>query len=302
MTDEQRLISSKRLNRIKIKFSDDLMSVNTYWCRVSMLESEKFNRSSHHHAFFEIHYAITGSSDFFINEHHVVLEAGKFLLIPPMLQHRIEKTSDDFTKFICGFEIVFNENHPDTEFYRKIFGEIDGLKTYSDNAMLRQLPDWMLYLCYKQSVGTYAGITYALRMFLNEITIQISSEENLMPSTSQLKQYKKENEWVDKVSRFIEDNISNKLTGNIVAEQFHISLRQLNRILLSESEMTVSQMISKVKLLAISDMLENTSMTLEEIAIETGFSNGYNLNRFFSCTAGLTPGKYRMLVKGKNKK
>lgn len=296
MTSKEKIITAKYLNRIKIAFVDDLMELKSYWCRYAMLENDKFNHSVHHHTFYELHYCLAGSAEFLIENQPVHLIENHFLLIPPSVNHQILSQSKDFEKFILGFEIQFNKSHDEYLFHKKAFESVTAIKIYSDTPTMRLLPNLILDYCYHRYENMYSGIICALRLLIHEASTIIVPHSVRQDRILSIEQLKKSCYWSDRITRYILDNISQKLTATDVSEQFHISTQQLNRILMSEIHMTVSQIIAQQKFEAVCQLLENSSFTLHEIAAKTGFSNEYNLNRFFKTQSGMTPGKYRKSI------
>ncbi len=296
MTKKEKRITSTYLNRIKISFSDELMDVKSYWCRYAILENDRFNKSSHHHTFFELHYCLAGSADFEIENQPVHLATNHFLLLPPSTKHQIKTQSKDFEKLIFGFELQFKASHNEYTFYKTAFSSINTKTPYADTEIMRILINQILNCCYHRYENMYSGIIYSLTLLLHEISTLLIPKSTKHEGVLSIKQLKEDSYWSDKVIRHILDNISEKLTASDISNQFHISSQQLNRILMSEIHMTVSQIIAQQKLEAIYSQLEDTTLSLHEIANNLGFSNEYNLNRFFKSNSGMTPGKYRKSV------
>ena len=296
MTNKEKIITSKYLNRIKIAFSDDLMDLKSYWCRYAMFECDKFNRSVHHHTFYELHYCLAGSAEFEIGDKSITLRANHFIFLPPSIDHKIVSQSKYFEKLIFGFEIKFNSSHEEYLFYKKAFENASASKLYADTETMRIIPNLMINYCYHRYENMYSGLICALRLIIHEISTLLMSNTIKQERVISIDELKKSCYWSDRIVKYIGDNISRKLTTNDISEQFHISSQQLNRILMAETHMTVAQIVAQKKFETICQMLEKSSFTLHEIATKTGFSNEYNLNRFFKTQSGMTPGKYRKSI------
>ena len=78
-----------------------------------------------------------------------------------------------------------------------------------------------------------------------------------------------------------------------LAEQAHVSDRQLTRIFKTELNMTPAAYIESVRVEMARNRLETTDEPLERIATTCGFNTTDALNRAFRRTLGTTPAEYR---------
>lgn len=93
--------------------------------------------------------------------------------------------------------------------------------------------------------------------------------------------------------QFIKDNYQEPLTLEAVAERIHISPRQLQRILKSQTGSTFSDYVESVRLSHVCRELEQSSKTIEQLAVRNGFSSANYLHRVFKRKLGVTPMQYR---------
>lgn len=77
------------------------------------------------------------------------------------------------------------------------------------------------------------------------------------------------------------------------AEQLHYHPTYIWKIMKLEGQVTFSDFIAEYKLREAKYLLNNTSMTIAEIAQQLNYTNTQNFIRFFSKLEGITPGKYR---------
>ena len=81
-----------------------------------------------------------------------------------------------------------------------------------------------------------------------------------------------------------------------VGAQFHMSHRELNRILLYQVEMGFSDFLNYVRVNRASELLLRTDKTILEIALEVGYHTEKTLTRNFLRFRSMTPGKFRQTV------
>ena len=95
---------------------------------------------------------------------------------------------------------------------------------------------------------------------------------------------------------YIYRHYSEDLRPREVGERFHMSPRELNRILLYQVEMNFSDFLSFVRVNRASELLLQTDRTILEIALEVGFHSEKSLSRHFLRFRAMTPGKFRRTV------
>ena len=96
------------------------------------------------------------------------------------------------------------------------------------------------------------------------------------------------------IERYIHDHYSDPAIGTAaISEEFKISTSYLARIFKADMGMSVTDYIHMVRAEAVKELLGTTSLTLDEIARQVGFSNRWVLSRVFKNTVGITPGQYK---------
>lgn len=96
---------------------------------------------------------------------------------------------------------------------------------------------------------------------------------------------------------FIYRHYHENLQPKMVSEEFHISTRELNRILLYQVEMNFSDYLNFIRVNRASELLLETSKSILEIALEVGYHNEKSLARNFTKFRAMTPGKFRQTIR-----
>lgn len=101
----------------------------------------------------------------------------------------------------------------------------------------------------------------------------------------------------DGVIRDLQAWLPNNLTHNLsvenLAERAAMSPRNFTRVFTRETGLTPAKYIEEVRLNAARQHLEQTTNSIEQIAVVTGFGRGLNLRRVFERNLQLTPTEYR---------
>lgn len=92
---------------------------------------------------------------------------------------------------------------------------------------------------------------------------------------------------------YIYRNYAESLTPQNTAVQFHISVKELNTILLYQVEKNFSDFLNFVRVNRASELLKNTSKSITQIAIDVGYNNSKTLTRNFLRFRTMTPGAFR---------
>ncbi|MBK1884049.1 helix-turn-helix transcriptional regulator [Luteolibacter pohnpeiensis] len=96
-----------------------------------------------------------------------------------------------------------------------------------------------------------------------------------------------------KIAAYIAKHYAEPLEVSRLAQTVGISARTLSDLFQREYHMSVPRFIARVRIREAARMLENTNLSIEEIAERTGFPNRYYLTRVFTKITGKPPARYR---------
>ena len=102
---------------------------------------------------------------------------------------------------------------------------------------------------------------------------------------------------VSEALRFVRQRFSEPLSGKRVARQAGMSLRGLQNALHEEAGLTLNGEITRLRLTAATQLLEETDLKLESIAADVGLRDAKNLCRVFRQHYGTTPQQWRMRMR-----
>jgi len=92
---------------------------------------------------------------------------------------------------------------------------------------------------------------------------------------------------------FIKNNLSKSFGINEVAAYAGVSRSTLDRLFLENFNRTVYTEVHRTRLSAVKTLLTTTTLTVHEIALQTGFCHAQYLNNLFKRIEGLTPREFR---------
>lgn len=108
---------------------------------------------------------------------------------------------------------------------------------------------------------------------------------------------KKDNEtWPEPISKsilFIENNYAHNLSLDDIVDVSGISKYHFTRLFHKTINLTPIQYLTKTRINKSIELLKSEQLTLEEIALKIGFSNGNYFSKVFRSFLGVPPGKFR---------
>ncbi|WP_249318876.1 AraC family transcriptional regulator [Pseudoalteromonas sp. BDTF-M6] len=106
-------------------------------------------------------------------------------------------------------------------------------------------------------------------------------------------------ELIAQVQFWLKNNLSAELSIAEIASQFAISQRTLTRRFKQATGLSPNQYWRKLKVQAGQELLANSNLSINDIALELGFNHQALLNKLFAQELGQSPSEYRTLVRKK---
>jgi len=280
-----RFQKSRKLSSLNINAPRKNLDFLSYWCRIAFSKYDKWNLKQHSHSFFELQMCLKGQCRFDVCGREYTITEGTYILLPPYKKHTILEASDDFEKFIWGFKLAdesisealakscLEENVSPAE--KEWFSVIDIIM---DNADSNEF----------EASGIIKGQLYYLLCMLIRKSTDLCGGERVEKTSSFA---------AKEIMSFIKSNLSASMSVSDIAAQFYMSARQITRICEKEFGVTLKELETSLKLEKIRELLSKDSLSLDEVAKQTGFADGYSMSKFFKKHEGMPPGKYRYSLK-----
>ncbi|WP_255452143.1 AraC family transcriptional regulator [Sporosarcina sp. ANT_H38] len=106
----------------------------------------------------------------------------------------------------------------------------------------------------------------------------------------------KNDEWPDSISSattFIENNYADPITLDDIVEASGLSKYHFARVFNKTIDATPIQYLTNIRIDKAIDLLKDKKLTIDEIALKVGFSNGNYFGKVFRSSLGTSPGEYR---------
>ena len=108
-----------------------------------------------------------------------------------------------------------------------------------------------------------------------------------------------DDELVVEAQAWIENNLSAQITVAELAARLRVSSRTLNRRFLAALSISPRSFWQRERVLFAKGVLENTNLTISEVAYRVGYEDASHFARLFGREMLVTPSEYRQTVRAK---
>lgn len=98
--------------------------------------------------------------------------------------------------------------------------------------------------------------------------------------------------------RIIEDKFRDEINPVLIAEEVGMGYSNFRKHFRELTGFSPGQYVIHLRLRTAKELLYNTSLSIKEVATESGFNSAYYFARIFNGKTGLSPRKFRMKVRG----
>ncbi|WP_028550230.1 AraC family transcriptional regulator [Paenibacillus sp. UNC451MF] len=249
----------------------------------------------HAHSFFEICYVADGVGTYIHNGITYPLRQGTLYCSKPNSSHHIESDSGMLLLFVA-FDIIQEASDPEVvEMFDRLnrFHHLFIADTEQSAAVLtwKALIDY----CSGEKIDypkvaeklAHSLLLTSLSMFSRyggSVTAENGTESIYSGALKEAKDY-------------IMSNLSHKLTIKELAQEIHLSERQLSRLLSEQLGLTFPSWIRNERIKRAAYLLVYTDINIEDISSEVGFETVHYFSKVFADLMNITPAKFRKAVR-----
>lgn len=262
--------------------------LNTGSFAYAHLYKDEKTMNIHIHHNYEIYYSISGGNQFLIDNQLYEIKDGDIFFINQFESHQVTKIDQQ------QHERIMLAIHPNL--LRRLSSQSTELDYCFTNRSkcnphrLHLLPkdqDRFNYYIYKLRSNIGFGhdlldqaILIELMVFLNEIYIRDTRED-----------ITNHNSLIDEILSYINKNIRDTLTIEVLSSHFHLSSSYLCRIFKSTTGTTINKYIT-AKRITLSKALLVEGYSVNEVCEMCGFNDYSNYLKAFTKAVGISPKKY----------
>lgn len=252
----------------------------------------------HKHSFFEACYITENITYTTINEREYLLNPGQFYILSPGTFHSHRQ---DAEKGHVGFGLRWEikRDHLGSGRYENIFPGVEYVWDRLLNVHGHPVADEkgevlgaMLKLL-NMPDGKINPIALQMEAFQLISLISRFYNEGLKESINEKSQSFIENKTVEAAVSFIDENFTEGIDVEDVAQFVHLSYIQLYRLFKSYLGDTISGYLNRKRMGKAQQLLVSSNKPIGNIALETGFNSENHFCRAFKKFCGVTPMEYR---------
>ena len=240
-----------------------------------------WNTDRHSNADYELHLVLSGTCSVEVGDHTYDLMPGHAIVIAPGQYHKPKVTSPVFQRLSIPFVLSKGS----------LAGAIENA-IYPCTVV--RLSNQMLSLAqqifeeYRTSDPFHIDM---LRSLLGQLMISLMRQLNLPASDSA--QLSSSSWYTDIIDDFFECHMADYGSETMLAQQLHVSQRQLSRILHTHYGMTFRQKLLQTRMEHAAWLLRTSQRTVNQICVDVGYSSESTFYQNFKAYHGKTPQQYR---------
>ena len=258
---------------------------------------DKSTYYEHNHAGIELHYIKEGSCTFICDKKLVSLEAGDTFLIPPRKYHRVMQHSENIDKISMLIEILplrkdFLEG--DKSFYEAF--SIDSPTVITKKPpTLTDLLDRIRALTLSDDTRGYIHrekLRASCALLAIELYSEMARDEKIGDGEGMRHEFSEK--YI--IDTFMAIKFMSNSAGKDLAEELHVSQRQLSRTLKKIYGMNYREKLKEIRVEIATNFLTTTKKPVSEIAEILGYSTAAAFCKFYKSATGKSPSEVRKSV------
>lgn len=276
----EQLIMNTKLSIASLDLHAEFAWLNYYLPKCKAMDH--FHPGVHKHSFHELHLCLSGNSSYTVEGKQYMIKAGDIILVRAQTLHCCLGRSADFGKISLGLGI-----DPDRGKYS---AEIESVLSRSpvvvssetqrlQQAFLRILEEFE-----KQALGYLPIVSSLLLQVVLECARMGRKEQH---SCADFKQ--RVDGRISQINAYIDAHMDQRITCEEIAENIHISARQINRIVQKEFACSLSEYVMRIKCNSAKNMLLYSDQSIGQIATFLGYSDVFSFSKFFKRIEGMSP-------------
>ena len=240
-----------------------------------------WNTERHSNADYELHLILSGTCSVEVGDHTYDLLPGHAIIIAPGQYHKPKVTAPTFQRLSIPFVLSKGS------LAQMIEQSVYPCKVVQVSNQVLSLAQQILDE-YRSSDPFHLEM---LRSLLGQLMVSLVRRLNL--SVAAAAQLSSSDWYTDIIDEFFESHLADYGSETLLAQQLHVSQRQLSRILLTHYGMTFRQKLLQTRMEHAAWLLRTSRRTVNQICLDVGYSSESTFYQNFKAYHGKTPQQYR---------
>lgn len=247
----------------------------------------------HSHPYYEIIAVIDGNLRIgLLDGEDIKLGYGNLCVIPPKCYH--STCSDGKTPKMLAIRFSYDKVSGDGKIYDSFCSALERILEPTCFEMPEAIPQTLIDLR-REMTGKGAAWEFMCRSLLQRLYIDIFrllSSDNAPETSNYISDDSRHSRYY-RIEMWFADNFANQVTEDDLASEVSISKRHLSRVFADIYGMNFREKIIEVRLHRAAQLLEQTEMNIDKIAIAVGYKSFSGFHRAFVKNFNCTPFEYR---------
>lgn len=244
----------------------------------------------HSNADYELHIILNGSCDIEVEDKKYALKKGQAILIAPGQYHCPNPNPGAFERFSMSFSLV--EGQLETQLRGKAGSSMCYVVSEKTVAICRDI--------FGECTERSAFSQERLQLLLTDLMIQQFRYLKMQSAPRKKQEIADHNAYFARIDDFFEVNMAENVGAEKLAEELHLSRRQLARILQQTYGMGFREKLIRTRMDHASWLLRNTRMPVSRIVMEVGYASEAAFFQAFRSRFETTPQQYRARYKNQS--
>lgn len=227
------------------------------------------------------------------------LQQQQLILIQPGIQHVLEITDPDARTFVLSFtcnndDYLFSLQNTILQANNQILALTDGMVRELRSTFDAQAERLHLYRFTpspNSPLGAEQMICCYLEQFLLLLLREATMKKGSIVTADQFHQAF-QTYLTDRVTAYIQENLSGQLSVQSVADHFHYSRARLSALYKDATGISMTDAIANAQIQSAKRMLREKEMSISQISEALGFSSPQYFSYKFAKITGITPSQY----------
>ena len=255
------------------------LDISEIYTKFYQEKGTNYNFSGEKHSYWELTYVDKGELLTTIDRVSYHLKQGDLIFYAPM-QFHTQSTFEKISSSYLTINFKMNFNHADL-LCNKIFS-LKRDSYFIVTKLIEELSNDNLY-------SNDLSLCYLKQLIIQMLRLD-NSYFHSKPTTHMQQTY--ENELLNDILLYIDDNIYEKISVSTLCEHFCISTSMLHSLFRKNMNNTAKNYINELKLSKSKELIRNSTHTLSEISEMLGFSSIHYFSKKFKLYFNISPTEY----------
>ena len=255
------------------------LDISEIYTKFYQEKGTNYNFSGEKHSYWELTYVDKGELLTTIDRVSYHLKQGDLIFYAPM-QFHTQSTFEKISSSYLTINFKMNFNHADL-LCNKIFS-LKRDSYFIVTKLIEELSNDNLY-------SNDLSLCYLKQLIIQMLRLN-NSHFHSKPTTHMQQTY--ENELLNDILLYIDDNIYEKISVSTLCDHFCISTSMLHSLFRKNMNNTAKNYINELKLSKSKELIRNSTHTLSEISEMLGFSSIHYFSKKFKLYFNISPTEY----------